>query len=78
MPGRLRPAKSPGVSFVPPDSSVKSAAAAVPPLSLITCLITVSVALLTAFTVIEHSVCWGVESVAVNETTNVPAARASS
>jgi hypothetical protein len=53
VPGDSAPAKSSGESFVPPESSVKSAATAVPPLSLITCLITINVPALSSLVTVQ-------------------------
>src|SRR3954447_26867170 len=72
VPGDSAPGKLLTDGFVPPVLSVKLEATAPPPLSLTTCLITVSVPLSIAWTVIEQSVSCSDASVAANVTTNVP------
>ncbi len=53
MPGDSAPGKSSGVSLAPPESRVKLAAVAVPPLSLITCLMTISLPGLSSLVTVQ-------------------------
>src|SRR5919106_1595918 len=53
VPGLSAPGKLSGVSLAPPESRVKFAATAVPPLSLTTCLITMSCGAMSSFVTVQ-------------------------